>query len=435
MHKHQKFNTMIAAIQQKFHIIRVKEALKKVIRKCQHCMNERAKPYAPRMAAFHENRVQPYNKPFTYTGVDYFGPYTVSIGRRTERRWEVLFTCMTTRAVFLELANNLSTDAFMICLNMLQNERGAVKHLYSDNGTNFVGAENEIKTLHHRLSGQGIEWHFIPPASPHFGGAWERLVKEVKTLLPSHTMPEHVLRGLLVETESIINNRPLTNISLDKDDDEPITPNHFLIGCNGNSALSLNDKSPHEATKQHWKRIQLYSKQLWDRWVKEYLPLLGDRTKWISEAKPLQLDDVVVMTDENQKGNFKKGVVIKLHTAKDGQVRSAIVRTSEGEYTRPAVELAALDVRRPSNDANKQETNFVGCLQDNTFFFYSRLFSVGLVPPLLWPITDAQGGDSTPRTLTHDPFINGPAPTALLPHAMEGVIPEIFRLRKSPGVG
>ena len=68
-------------------------------------------------------------------------------------------------------------------------------------------------------------------------------------------------------------------------------------------------------------------------------------------------------------------------------------------------------------------------------FFYSRLFSVGLVPPLLWPITDAQGGDSTPRTLTHDPFINGPAPTALLPHAMEGVIPEIFRLRKSPGVG
>ncbi|XP_053696951.1 uncharacterized protein LOC128744165 [Sabethes cyaneus] len=341
---HQKENTIIAEITQKYHIIHIKEAVRKFKRSCQFCKNKNAQANIPIMAALPQCRMQPYFKPFTLTGVDYFGPYIISIGRRTEKRWGALFTCMTTRAVYLDLAYDLSADSFMVCLNSLQSRRGRVSELYSDNGTNFIGASNELKAIQHRLAGKGIDWHFIPPASPHFGGAWERLVKEVKSLLPSTTMPEHVLRGLLAVVENQINSRPLTNIPINSEDDEPLTPNHFLFGCVGDSETSLDDVSKTEASRQHWKRVQYLAKQFWDRWVKEYLPTLGKRSKWNYDCPPLKVGDIVMIMDENRKGNWKKGVIQEVHPSKDGQVRSAIVQTQDGQTKRPACKLTVLDV-------------------------------------------------------------------------------------------
>lgn len=119
-------------------------------------------------------------------------------------------------------------------------------------------------------------------------------------------MPEHVLRGLLTETEKLVNSRPLTNIYLENDDDEPLTPNHFLMGCSATSEPSLDDVTISEATRQQWKKIQHYAKSLWDRWVKEYLPTLGKRSKWNSDIPPIQLGDIVMIMDEDRKGKWKK---------------------------------------------------------------------------------------------------------------------------------
>ncbi|XP_062541591.1 uncharacterized protein LOC134209611 [Armigeres subalbatus] len=117
--------------------------------------------------------------------VDYFGPLLVKLGRSNVKRWVALFTCLTVRAVHLEVAYTLSTESCISCVRRFVGRRGPPAEFFSDNGTNFQGAD---RVLRHQIS-QGLsdtftstntKWNFIPPGAPHMGGAWERLVKSVK---------------------------------------------------------------------------------------------------------------------------------------------------------------------------------------------------------------------------------------------------------------
>ncbi|CAG7829398.1 unnamed protein product [Allacma fusca] len=169
----------------------------------------------------------------------------VLIGRRREKRYGVLFTCLTVRAVHLEMAQDLSTPSMLNALRRFIGRRGSPENIYSDNGTNFKGAQLELREAFDQMNGQkireaatikGINWHFIPPASPHMGGCWERLVRSVKVALEAslheRAPREEVLQTLLVEAEALVNSRPLTFVSVDPDDPESLTPNHFLLGKN-----------------------------------------------------------------------------------------------------------------------------------------------------------------------------------------------------------
>lgn len=142
-----------------------------------------------------------------------------------------------------------------------------------------------------------------------------------------------------------MNSRPLTYIPLEVKDDDPLTPNHFLIGESQTPYPSLNDIGKAEATRSQWKKVQLATKHFWDRWTTEYLPKLMKREKWKQPTSPLQIEDVVVFPDEQLKGKFHKGIITDVHKASDGQVRSAKVRVGQNEYERPAVKLSKLDVR------------------------------------------------------------------------------------------
>ncbi|CAG7828395.1 unnamed protein product, partial [Allacma fusca] len=165
----------------------------------------------------------------------------VTTGRSHVKRYGVIFTCLSVRAVHLELSKDLSTDATLNAVRRFIARRGPVQRLFSDNGTNFRGADNEIQKavkvlddsgVMEKLTARGIDWRFIPPGSPHMGGCWERLVKSVKVALAAtlhEQFPqEDVLYTLLTEAEYLINNRPLTHVSVDPDDPESLTPNHFL---------------------------------------------------------------------------------------------------------------------------------------------------------------------------------------------------------------
>ncbi|XP_074643958.1 uncharacterized protein LOC141900806 [Tubulanus polymorphus] len=176
-------------------------------------------------------------------GIDYFRPVFVKLGRSTVKRWCCLFTCLVTRAIHLEVADNLETDAFILVLRNFIGRRGPPSEIYSDSGTNFVGADRELREalerlnqvqVHNCLLKRGIVWHFSPPSAPHFGGAWERLVKSskrvLKQILKGQLVIDSVLRTALIETESVINSRPLTYNSTDPNDFTAITPNHFLHG-------------------------------------------------------------------------------------------------------------------------------------------------------------------------------------------------------------
>ena len=180
---------------------------------------------------------------FTNVGVDYFGPSIVKIGRRNEKRWCCLFTCLTIRAVHIEVVPKLDTDS---CLNAIMRfvaRRGKPSKIISDKGTNFVGAEKEFaeyvaacnkEGIEENLIQRGIRWKFNQPAAPHFGGVWERLVRGCKkamyAVLGSRSVTEDVLSTTMCNVEQTLNARPSTPVSSDVNDLEALTPNHFLLG-------------------------------------------------------------------------------------------------------------------------------------------------------------------------------------------------------------
>ena len=297
-------------------------------------------------------------RPFSYIGVDYFGPILVTVGRHKEKRWGVIFTCLTIRAVHMEVARDLTTDAFIMVLQNFIARRGTPLEIYCDNGTNFKGAEAELKKAVHEIdfskveikfSSEPIIWHFNPPASPHMGGAWERLIRSVKTILykisPQFSFREDTLLNALLECERTINSRPLTYVELETSADEALTPNHFLIGSsNGNKPLGEFSES--SGLRKHWRKIQFFADVFWKRWIQEYLPTLTKRTKWFQKQKNLVVNDVVIVVDPNlPRNNWPLGIITEVNKGKDGKVRSAVVKTKDGSYTRPTAKLAILDVR------------------------------------------------------------------------------------------
>lgn len=241
--KHQNHEAVICEIRKKFWTPQIRQVLRKIVASCFTCRKNNAKPVPPIMGSLPIDRLEPYIRPFKYTGLDYFGPINVKIGRRTEKRWIALFTCLTIRAIHLEIAHDLSTDSCIIAIRIFINRRGVPVRIRSDNGTNFIGANEEFKRfddvfeaerIQHELSEKGIEWIFNCPANPSEGGVWERLVRSVKRVLRltmKDTCPkEHVLHSLIIEAENIINSRPLTHVPISPHEEEPLTPNHFLLG-------------------------------------------------------------------------------------------------------------------------------------------------------------------------------------------------------------
>lgn len=323
---------------------------------CQVCKNRNAAPRPPLMGQLPIDRLSPYVRPFTYTGVDCLGPYNVSIGRRSEKRWVALFTCMTIRAVHVEMAKDLSTDACILYIRNFINRRGRPLRIRSDRGTNFIGASKETividnTRLAEECTRQGIQWVFNVPANPAAGGIWERMVRYIKNVL-SFTLHDkspqvETLNSLLIEAENLVNSRPLTHLPIENIDSEPLTPNHFLLGCP--NIVQTPGVGEMACLKKQWQILQQLKQTFWKRWILEYLPDLTRRTKWYQPVKPIEIGDVVIICDDNEtRGEWKKGIVVEVFKAADGQVRSAVVKTSVGRLRRPATKLAVLDVNGES---------------------------------------------------------------------------------------
>ena len=183
---------LLSRLREEFWIVRGRAAIKKIVGKCFQCRRQHARRIQQHMAELPKVRLTPYEPPFTNTGVDYFGPILVKQRRSTLKRYGCLFVCMSSRAVHLEVAASLETDDFILALRRFLNIRGNVKQLRSDNGTNFIGAERELREAIQRWNRGQIEkeliqrecqWVFHTPEAPHMAGVWERLVRTVKQSL------------------------------------------------------------------------------------------------------------------------------------------------------------------------------------------------------------------------------------------------------------
>ncbi|KAK0131367.1 hypothetical protein N1851_033910 [Merluccius polli] len=212
---------VLSATRRKYWVTSGPTAVRKIISRCLICKLHGGKTGEQKMADLPEERVVSDLPPFTNVGVDYFGPVDVKRGCSIIKRYGVVFTCMTSRAVHLEVAYSLDTDS---CINALRRficRRGQVSHLRSDNGTNFVGAERELRealaSLNHdrierALSKKGIKWSFNPPAGSHHGGAWERMIRMIRKILCSvlrqQTLDDEGFHTVLCEAEAMLNDRP-----------------------------------------------------------------------------------------------------------------------------------------------------------------------------------------------------------------------------------
>ncbi|KXJ71674.1 hypothetical protein RP20_CCG019934 [Aedes albopictus] len=355
---HQNHQTTINEVRQRYQISRLKAAYKTVRKECQECKNYHATPHPPFMSDLPQQRLAAFARPFTFMGVDYFGPMLVTVGRRTEKRWGVLATCLTIRAIHLELAHTLTTDSCILALRNFMARRRTPAIIFSDRGTNFQGASKELKDIMQNIDQERLmeefttpntEWSFIPPASPHMGGAWERLIRSVKSNLRKlqwRRLPtDEVLNSTLIEIESVVNSRPLTEIPIEDDESPVLTPNHFLLGTsNGLKPWVPYSDSP-SLLRNSFKQSQIMANEFGRMWLRDYLPVITRRAKWFTKEEPIQVNDVVVIVDPKAPRNsWPLGRVIATRPSSDGQVRSATVQTSHGIYERPTVKLAVLDV-------------------------------------------------------------------------------------------
>jgi hypothetical protein len=240
--------------------------------------------------------------------------------------------------------------------------------MYSDNGTNFHGADNELKKslaelnqgkIESECTTKGITWKFNPPAAPHMGGSWERMVRSVKfalgAVLKSKNLHDEVLYTLFVEAEHTVNSHPLTHVSIDPQDPEALTPNHFLMGRSSNlQPIGHFDQTELYGRKQ-WRIVQEMTNQFWRRWIHEFLPTLLRREKWCQPSRPIQIDDIVLEVNEALPRNqWPLGIVTKLYPGRDGVSRVVDIRMgNKSTYKRLVAKLCVLDVRPQDSFTNQ----------------------------------------------------------------------------------
>lgn len=322
------------------------------------CKIKKCKQEIPRMGDLPHARVAHHQRPFTYCGVDLFGPIEVTVGRGRQKRYGVLFTCLTVRAIHVEVVSTLTSDSFIMALRRMAARRGWPQNLFSDNGTNFKGAVSELKKSIEELDEEylkrealkmGTKWTFIPAASPHWAGAWERLIRSVKSslknVLKERAPRDETLNTLLAEVENLVNSRPLTHVSVEPGSTETLTPNHFLIGSSSNSPhLGAFNDSDFYLRKQ-WRISQRLADLYWKRWVREILPDMLPRQKWNQEARPLQVGDLVFIIDpDGPRNTWPRGMVQEVMPGRDGRVRAIKVKTKTGLFVRSAARVARIPI-------------------------------------------------------------------------------------------
>ncbi|CAM4607621.1 unnamed protein product [Leuciscus chuanchicus] len=316
-----------------------REAIRRFQRKCQECQKWRGKPQIPKMADLPPSRVRLFKPAFYSTGVDCFGPYSVAIGRRSEKRWGIIFKCMTTRAVHIDLLSSLNADSFLMALRRFIARRGKPFELISDQGTNFRGGDRELREafadlapdIKAQLASQQIDWKLNPPNAPHFGGCWEREIRSVKqapqVTLGAQLVTDEVLRTLLIEIEGILNSKPLGYTSADIADPDPITPNSLLIGRPDASLPQVVYPDSELLSSRCWRHSQL----------------LQARQKWNAENPDLHIGKTVLIIDPQlPRSLWPVGTVTSVSPGLDGKVRSAEVNVGDRAYTRPVARLIQL---------------------------------------------------------------------------------------------
>lgn len=363
-HMHAAPRTLIAISRQKYWILSVGRMARQIVSHCIKCFRSNPRPIEQMMGNLPMERVTP-SRPFYYCGVDFCGPVKTHYkirGKGPTKSYLAVFVCFSTKAVHMEVVGDLSAESFIYALKRFIGRRGLCHTIFCDNATNFVGAKSELADLRNAINSEdvqsniesaclknGIDWKYIPPRSPHFGGLWESAVKSAKTLLIRYlgesSLTYEQLLTVVIQIEAILNSRPLTPLTSDPNDLEALTPGHFLIGA-PLTALPEPDVTDCKLSNiSKFRQIMYIQQHFWKRWSAEYLHLLQQRMKWQIESQNLQPGTLVVIKESNAPPmRWKLGRVEAVYPGSDGLVRVASVKTQTGKYQRAVQNLCPLPV-------------------------------------------------------------------------------------------
>jgi hypothetical protein len=343
----------ISKVRSRFWIIGIRSMMKRIVRECRHCREKLKALQQQVMSPLPIERIKP-SPAFNTVGLDYFGPFMTKgeIQKRVRgKSYGVIFTCFSSRAVYVDLAHDLSTDGFFQVLRRFVCLRGWPAKLYSDKGTQLVGASNELREIVRNLAWDDIakygssfnaEWEFAPADGKWYNGATESLVKSVKRALNA-AIGENVLKfselqTCLFEAAELVNARPIGAHPSSPQEGVYLCPNDLLLG-RASKAVPQGPFLERTSDRFRFDFLQKVVQNFWRRWTREVFPNLVPEPKWHTAQRNVQAGDVVLVQDANPvRGRWKMALVEKVIESRDGKVRRVEITYKSPEGSRLTVE-------------------------------------------------------------------------------------------------
>lgn len=367
----------LAQIRHEFWIVGAKKAVKTFINRCVICHRFRARATEQLMGNLPGVRTKIVPKAFTHTGTDLCGPILMKMssgrGQKTQKGYIVIFICLSTRAIHIEIVSDQSSEAFIAAFKRFIGRRGNVKLLYSDNGSNFVGAskilqlesEQAIKDFNLEIKNELAQFNtkfiFNPPSAPWFGGIWERNIGSIKYHLKRtvgvKTLTYEELSTVVIQIEACVNSRPMCPLSENINDLETLTPGHFLVGSALTAPLESNLIEVKENRLNRWELCSRIKQEFWNRWSSDYLALLQKKVKWTQSKVNLKEGDMVLLMDEqNAPLRWPIARITKTYPGPDGLVRVVDIYTKGKTYRRPVGKLSLMPIETDSESIENENT-------------------------------------------------------------------------------
>ena len=318
-------------------------------------------PPVQRLGDLPEDRIT-IAAPFEVSGLDIFGHFNIRHGGRgTHKRWVLLATCLVTRAVCLLPLRDMTLGTVINALVKMNSQFPSLKKVYSDNGSNFRGADREIREavekwdkneFAFKLSEKGIDWQFGPASCGSAGGVWERIIgitkKLIKSVIGDKILDLDTFETLIAGVMAIMNRRPLMQASSDVDDDLVLTPSHFLyphLYVNSSTSILPPSTENREFLRSSWRASQSILDKFWEQWKTQYLTTLTKKSKWLTSTDGPHLNQIVLIKDDNSPRElWRKARVTEILNSDPSHPRRFKLKDSKGsEFDRHITGLIPLE--------------------------------------------------------------------------------------------
>ena len=339
---HRSRDTTLAHFRSKYWTAHGSKIAQSVKSKCQLCKLRDVKLGSQEMGLLPEARLK-QAPPFTHTMLDLFGPYPVrgEVQKRTTgKAYGVIFTDLASRAVHIEAVYGYDTPSFLLALSRFASIRGWPQFVYSDPGSQLIGAEKELSNawqsvsrdeLHRNGTKNGMTWVFGPADSPWYQRAVETLVKAAKRAIMFAvgkrrlSVPEFLT--VCSEAANLLNERPIGTLPSADSDMSVLTPNSLLLGrATSKNPVVWQPYIRSQSPKTRYHLVQSAVDDFWEKWIQLYAPTLVIQRKWNVSTRNLCPGDVVVVADKNVlRGEYRLGIVKEGFPGTDGKVRRVLV--------------------------------------------------------------------------------------------------------------